>query len=649
MRDKPFRPKGIDGEAFGSEIGEGRSRRTAPVEPDPEQPPTGGVSLQPDEAIPPLFRLPATTQEILPEGPTQGPPPTLSDQWPEFDLRQEVEVNRALVRKGAFAARDELTESTAGDGDVPQRLNYAAPPDMQRPTTGDEAPIIFDLREPPDDAPNLPDGDVVVDQGQSPTIATDAAEPPDSGGLGVAEPTSPSVDSPEATDDQNLFGPRPAAFAEPVESSTQNQQFSGPKARRSSDTALSAAAFSDAGRVHLPVIDERASYVNLSDDRFRRRTGPILLTLATLLALLSGLLGALWLRERNATEEVRAQLAESDAVLTIEAETESELEEGAALERIAELEAENNRLEQQLADMSALVLELPEGRVSSLETPYPPFFADEQDGRLVAVDDTGNYAVWGDGAEGGITDTGNLGGTPTALFISRNRAWVSTDESGIAVLTLANDAGPTFVDYGPASFLAEEERGYWTYNPARGEIARLNKSNGEVTNTISIPSGVVDLTIGAGSVWALGDDGMVYRINTADFTLQALDLGDTIIGLTAGPDALWVLSAGDGALRRVDPVTGEVLVSVPVGQDPVDALFASNSVWVALRAGQSLIEVDTQTSAVVSRTGLPDAPTGLHQGEDGVFVTMSDDAQLFHVSSSQAPGNEDGTIADDQG
>jgi len=382
------------------------------------------------------------------------------------------------------------------------------------------------------------------------------------------------------------------------------------------------------------------------DDRYRRRTGPMLLAVATVLAVLSGLLGALWLRERSTSADLQNQLvaAETDVVEP----TARDNDEIALLDaQLQALEAENEQLEQQVADMSALVLELPVGRLSEIPVPFTPVFADEADGRFIAVDASGDYVVWADGVDGAITEAGNVGGVPTGLFVSRNRAWVSTDASQVAVLTLANEAGPTFVEYGPARFLAEEERGYWTFNDQLGEVARLRMSDGALTNTVPLPANAVDLAIGAGSVWALGEDGLVYRINTADFTVQPLNAGESLISVTAGPDSLWTLSAADGALRRIDPVSGEVLVTVPVGRDPVDAMFVGSSVWVALRSGQSLIEVDTRTSAVVSRTTLPNEPTSLHRGDSGVFVTMDGDVPLVHVSSLVSPAGQD--PADDAG
>ena len=357
--------------------------------------------------------------------------------------------------------------------------------------------------------------------------------------------------------------------------------------------------------------------------------GRILLVTAVGLAVLSGALAAFWVRERSTSEELRSELVQATA-------TDDVAEQGldSLNDEVQTLRLQNEQLQQQLNDMSALVLELPEGRVTEINVPFTPIFADEENGRLIAIGSSGEYITWGEGAEGPITDSGTVSGSPTGLFAAARKAWVSTDAGRIDVLGLvAGEPAQPSVEFGPTQFMAAEERGYWTYNAASSEVVRLRKSDGGITNSVSIPVPVVDLSIGAGSVWALGDDGRVYRINTADLSVQAIDAGENLIAVTAGPDALWTLSAADGSLRRIDPVTGEVLVTVPVGRDPIDATFAGSSVWVALRSGSSLIEVDTRTSAVISRTTLPSEPAALHQGDSGVFVTTNGEVPLLRVAS----------------
>jgi hypothetical protein len=361
----------------------------------------------------------------------------------------------------------------------------------------------------------------------------------------------------------------------------------------------------------------------------QKSSGFVLLALATVLALVSGVLGALWLRERSVAEDLRVELDEAQVVEEVAVDTDVD----DLNDEIRTLQLQNEELQTKLNDASALVLELPAGRLTEIVVPFTPIFADEENDRLIAMSEQGEYVVWADGADGAITDSGLLGGTPTGLFAAARKAWISTDAARIEIVSLTNEEGLPAVEFGPTEFLAAEERAYWTYDTTSGDVVRLRKGDGDITAAVSVPSRVVDLTIGAGSVWALGEDGRVYRINTADFTVQGIDAGTDLISVTAGPDALWTLSAADGSLRRVDAVSGEVLVTVPVGRDPIDATFAGSSVWVALRSGTSLIEVDTRTSAVISRTALPGVPTALHQGDSGVFVTMEGDVPLVRVAS----------------
>ncbi len=384
------------------------------------------------------------------------------------------------------------------------------------------------------------------------------------------------------------------------------------------------------------------------DGQNRRRRGSLLTTLlvvAAALAILSGLLGSLWLRERAAVQDLRAEAAEvpqfvdASAVEALESENET-------------LRLQNEQLEQQLTEMSALVLELPAGRVTEIELPFDAAFADESVGRLLVMAETGEYLIFGNGTDNPFTDSGTINGAPTGLYAAGGRAWVSSEAGGIEVLALNPQLDPVEgFDLGPVTFLNGGQRVFWAFSPEGGAVIRVNPVTGRITDEFIIPSPVVDIALGAGSMWALGEDGVVYRVNTADLSLRAIDAGDGIVGIAASPDALWSLSASDGSLRRIDPVTGAVLVTVPVGRDPIDVEFAGSSIWVGLRSGSSLIEVDTRTSAVVSRTELSSEPARLFQGDENVFVSTAEDAgTIFQVDPLQAESADtDAGAADAEG
>ena len=383
------------------------------------------------------------------------------------------------------------------------------------------------------------------------------------------------------------------------------------------------------------------------DGTNRRRRGSLMTTLlvvALLLAILSGVLGSLWLRERSTAEDLSAELAD---VPQLDQATEIESLE----QEIETLRLRNEQLERQLTEMSALVLELPAGRLTEIDLPFDVAFADEVAGRLIAMSASGQYVVFAGGVDLPITDSGQLGAAPTGLFAATGRAFVSSDTGRIDIIPVNPEVLPAEGFDSPVlSNLAGTQRVLWGFDAELGGIVRVDQDTGQVTDEFPIPTTVVDISVGAGSMWALGEDGVVYRVNTADLSLQTIDAGDDVIAISTSPDALWTLSASDGSLRRIDPVTGAVLVTVPVGRDPIDVEFVGSSVWVALRSGSTLIEVDTRTSAVVSRTELSSEPAKLFQGTNALYVATAEDAgTLFKVDSLEAEADEpvQGELAQD--
>lgn len=568
-----------------------------------------------DEVFPEVDSAALETTELpkIPDAPMNGIDDRADGQTSDTEEIAEIAEAEEIAETEEIAEAEEAAEIAGDTGDLDDDLEAGTASDDPWPSFGAASTVSSTPVSP---TPVLPTTSIDTSALEDAAAIGDAAivaDPP-----GLSEPV-PLATSAVVTNEAPTLELRREAPAEPTPPESEalppeTPDFPAP----TENLNLTVAPIQHA---MLPAVAE--------PDPGRNRTGLALLVMATALAVLSGVLGALWLRERSASADLRTQLTEVTATDEV---TEQGLE--SLNDEVRTLRLQNEQLQQQLNDMSALVLELPEGRVTEIAVPFTPLFADEENGRLIAIGESGEYITWGDGADGAITDSGSVSGTPTGLFAATRKAWVSTEAGRIDVLSLvAGEPGLPSVEFGPTMFMAAEERGFWTYNSASSEVVRLKKSDGGITDSVSVPVPIVDLTIGAGSVWALGDDGRVYRINTADLTVQPIDAGEDLIAVTAGPDALWTLSAADGSLRRVDPVTGEVLVTVPVGRDPIDATFAGSSVWVALRSGSSLIEVDTRTSAVVSRTTLPSEPSALHQGDSGVFVTTAGEVPLLRVAS----------------
>ena len=57
--------------------------------------------------------------------------------------------------------------------------------------------------------------------------------------------------------------------------------------------------------------------------------------------------------------------------------------------------------------------------------------------------------------------------------------------------------------------------------------------------------------------------------------------GSTAVAIGSG--AVWVASWTDRAIVRVDPATGDVMATIPVGGEPQDVVARDGLVWAAVQ------------------------------------------------------------------
>ena len=73
-------------------------------------------------------------------------------------------------------------------------------------------------------------------------------------------------------------------------------------------------------------------------------------------------------------------------------------------------------------------------------------------------------------------------------------------------------------------------------------------------------------------------------------------------------EAVW-LGGGEGALWRIDPVTGAPTRSTSIGEGNLAAIaLGAGSVWVASQGDDALLRVNPRTGGVVARVPLPGTP-----------------------------------------
>ena len=137
----------------------------------------------------------------------------------------------------------------------------------------------------------------------------------------------------------------------------------------------------------------------------------------------------------------------------------------------------------------------------------------------------------------------------------------------------------------PAGALAFGLGSIWATN-GRG-VLRIDPDTLKVTQPIPLAtpdSGPI--AVGASSVW-VGDPltGTVWRIQPGPpVQTHTIAAGLSASGITFGDGALWVASAVDGKVFRIDAKTEDVR-SFELGNAPVDVSVAPAGVWAAVAAG----------------------------------------------------------------
>lgn len=180
---------------------------------------------------------------------------------------------------------------------------------------------------------------------------------------------------------------------------------------------------------------------------------------------------------------------------------------------------------------------------------------------------------------------------------------------------------------------AIDTTGVWVTNWWENTLSRINPANNQVVAEVSllVPDleGPEAIAVGGGSLWVTttevdtNDDplpGHVLRVDPATGAILAtIPIGRGSYAIAYGASAVWLTNHGDGNVMRIDPVTNTVVATIPV-VDALGVAVDATSVWVA-GLGGIVTRIDPATNAVV--TSVPTQLTGFYIaiGGGSIWVT----------------------------
>jgi DNA-binding beta-propeller fold protein YncE len=170
---------------------------------------------------------------------------------------------------------------------------------------------------------------------------------------------------------------------------------------------------------------------------------------------------------------------------------------------------------------------------------------------------------------------------------------------------------------------------------AAGLFLLLQGGGVSVSPPISVGRGPLRIGVGEGSVWVTSArDGTLSRIDPAAMDVvdgpRRIDGG--VSGVAVGEGSVWVTSPRTGRVLRIDPASGRIVQTVPVGGHPGAIVLAGRRAWVADEDGSGVTAINAAGGRVIKRGIEPHAaPLRLASGAGGVWVSSASTGTLRRI------------------
>jgi hypothetical protein len=273
------------------------------------------------------------------------------------------------------------------------------------------------------------------------------------------------------------------------------------------------------------------------------------------------------------------------------------------------------------------------------------------------------------------------GATPMATIAAYGSVWTLEQSPLDEGMALRTDLVARGIEGGEVRFripLGEDVPGQWVQlragygaiwalSPSRQVLTKVDPWTGAIVWRRDVAARAFD--VGSGGVWTITATGEAVQIGAVEgrLAMDVVDVGDAPIGIAATLDAIWVVDDFDGVIRRIDPISDEVVAEIRTGTNLLGDIVANSSgAWtIGCRAVDGsrdprvrpdacdlvLITIDPATNTVAYMTPLAGPSVAAMTNDHLAFVESVDDAGVWVVltetacaSSSFAPCDGDALL-----
>ena len=187
--------------------------------------------------------------------------------------------------------------------------------------------------------------------------------------------------------------------------------------------------------------------------------------------------------------------------------------------------------------------------------------------------------------------------------------------------------------------VAFDRRAAWVLLGDERRVARIDLATRRRLSTARLPFRPGGITTGDGATWVTEDGGPgLVRLDGASGALSATysvpikgERNASPTGIAFGAGSVWVARGPETV--RVDPANGRTLRRIPTPLAASWIVFAGGAVWVASAENGRIVKIDPVTNRVSAATPLHGTVTDLAVNESSAWVSIVPDNIVYRLSA----------------
>lgn len=212
-----------------------------------------------------------------------------------------------------------------------------------------------------------------------------------------------------------------------------------------------------------------------------------------------------------------------------------------------------------------------------------------------------------------------LGGSAWSTVHGFGGAWIQVDPPVDQLVKVDEASGEITLRIDGGRGVAVADDAVWVVVDGV-ETRKMDPMTGEVLVVVQTPDANY-VTVGAGSVWVPAPGG-ISRIDpsTGDLVVT-IPVEDEVTDLVATDDAVWLTHKDAGTVTRIDAATNTVVAEILTGAGAHDLAVGDDAIWITNYRANTVSRIDPATNTVVATLEGVGSGVGIEAGGDSIYVS----------------------------